>query len=126
MEPTLLGEALDRRDLAAVRLDRKHRARLDGVAVQEDGAGAAMARITPNMGSCEPEFVSDEVYEQHARLDQPRVLPTIDGDRNGVAAVGAPNALSLRTHLLSPRCHPNHLPVPSVPLSTPARVDTSI
>src|SRR2546427_1153061 len=126
MEPTLLGEALDRRDLAAVRLDRKHRARLDGVAVQEDGAGAAMARITPNMGSCEPEFVSDEVYEQHARLDHPRVLPTIDGDRNGVAAVVAPNALSLRTHLLSLGRHPNHLPVRAVALSSARRVNTSI
>jgi len=60
MEPTVLGEALDRRDLPAVGLDREHRARFDGMAVQEDGARAAMARITTDVGSREPELVPNE------------------------------------------------------------------
>src|SRR5256712_11407855 len=80
MEPTVLGEALDRRDLPAVGLDREHRARFDGMAVQEDGARAAMARITANVGSREPELVPNEIHEQYARLHRTAGRPGVHSD----------------------------------------------
>src|SRR5256712_4817178 len=65
MEPTVLGEALDRRDLPAVGLDREHRARFDGMAVQEDGARAAMARI-PTAGGCGgPGIVANGIHGRY-------------------------------------------------------------
>src|SRR5256886_12274320 len=110
MEPTVLGEALDRRDLPAVGLDREHRARFDGMAVQEDGARAAMARITTDVGSREPELVPNEVHEQYARLDRARERPAAHRDRDGVSAVLCAHALGLLTCLSSLRSHPDHLP----------------
>src|SRR5436309_75951 len=126
MEPTVLGEALDRRDLPAVGLDREHRARFDGMAVQEDGARAAMARITTDVGSREPELVPNEVHEQYARLDRARERPAVHRDRDGVSAVLGSNALALRTCLLSLRGHPDHLPARAVAVSSARRVNTSI
>src|SRR2546422_204245 len=126
MEPTVLGEALDRRDLPAVGLDREHRARFDGMAVQEDGTCAAMARITTDVGSREPELVPNEIHEQYARLDRTRERPAVHRDRDGVSAVLGSNALALRTCLLSLRGHPDHLPARAVAVSSARRVNTSI
>src|SRR3989442_7581435 len=97
MDPTVRREALDCRDLPAVGLDREHRARFDGMAVQEDGARAAMARITTDVGSGEPEIVPNEIHEQYARLDRPRERPGIHRDRDCASAVLGSNARALRT-----------------------------
>src|SRR5439155_16105997 len=126
MEPTVLGEALDRRDFPAASLDREHRARFDGMAVQEDGARAAMARITTDVGSREAELVPNEIHEQHARLDRARKRPAVHGGRDCVSAVFGANALAFRTCLLSLRGHPNHLPARAVAVSSARRVNTSI
>src|SRR5437867_8714537 len=126
MEPTVLGEALDRRDLPAVGLDREHRARFDGMAVQEDGARAAMARITTDVGSREAELVPNEIHEQYARFDRARERPAVHRDRDGVSAVLGSNALALRTCLLSLRGHPDHLPARAAAVSSARRVNTSI
>src|SRR5438552_8654889 len=126
MGPTVLGEPLDGRDLAAVGLDRKHCARFDGVAVQEDGTCAAMARITADVGSRQPEFVPNEVDEQHARLDRTRELPAVYRDRNCVTPILGANSLSLRTYLPALRGHPDHLPARAVAVASARRVNTSL
>src|SRR6266571_2726403 len=126
MEPTVLGEALDRRDLPAVGLDREHRARFDGVAVHEDGTCAAMARITADVGPRQPEFVPNEVHEQYPRLDRTRERSAVHGDRNCVSAVLGTNSLALRTYLFSLRGHPDHLPARAIAVSSARRVNTSI
>src|SRR6266571_6239250 len=125
MEPTVLGEPLDCRDLAAVGLHRKHCARFDGMAVHEDGTCPAMARITADVGSRQPEFVSNEVDEQHPRLDRTRELPAVYRDRDCVTPILGTNSLSLRTYLPSLRGHPDHLPARAVAVSSARRVNTS-
>ena len=59
--PSLGREALDRRDADAVGLDREHRAALHGVAVDVDGAGAALARVAADVGAGELEVLPDEL-----------------------------------------------------------------
>src|SRR5881396_236781 len=122
----VLGGTLDRSNLAAVGLDREHGARLDGAAVEEDGARAAMTRITTDMGARQPEIVPNEIDEQYARLDGTRELPAVHRDRDHVTPVLGANALALRTCLLSLRGHPNHLPARAVAVSSARRVNTSI
>ena len=69
---------LDRRDLGAIGLDREHRARLDGVAVEVDGAGAAVRRVAADVGAGQPEVVAQSVDEQQAGLDLEVVLDAVD------------------------------------------------
>src|SRR2546427_219216 len=69
MQLAVLREALDRRDGGAVGLDREHRARLHRLAVHEDHARAALARVAADVGSGEPDDLPDVVHQQKARLD---------------------------------------------------------
>src|SRR5450755_3055042 len=57
----VLLQAFDRLDLAAVGLDRQHRARLDRIAVQQNRAGATVRGITPDVGAREVQVLPDEV-----------------------------------------------------------------
>src|SRR4051812_48667133 len=62
---------LDRADVGAVGLDRQHRAALHGLAVDRDRAGAALARITADVGAGELEVLAEELDEHPSRLDVP-------------------------------------------------------
>src|SRR5262245_8738985 len=64
MQLAVRREALDRRDLAAVGLDREHGARLDRVPVQLDRAGAADGRVAADLRTGEAEAVAKEVDQQ--------------------------------------------------------------
>ena len=61
--------ALDGRDLAAVGLDREHRARLHGAAVEMDGAGAALAGVAADVRAGQVEVLAQGLDEQPSRLD---------------------------------------------------------
>src|SRR4051812_17065493 len=52
------GEPLDRGDLGALGLDREHGARLDGLAVNVDGARAALAGVAADVRAGEPELLA--------------------------------------------------------------------
>ena len=80
MEGGAVGHALDGPDLAAVGLDGEHRARLGALAVDVDGARAAVARVAADVGAGQPEVVAQEVDEQEARLDVGLVGLAVDGD----------------------------------------------
>src|SRR6478752_1455675 len=82
MEAVAGGEALDRRDAAAVRLDREHRAALHGVAVDVDGAGAALARVAADVGAGELEVLPNELDEEASGLDVRLPSLTVDRERN--------------------------------------------
>src|ERR687888_802740 len=82
MELAALREALDRRDLAAVGLDREHGAGLHRVPVEMDRAGAAERRVAADLRPGEAEVVAEEVDEQRPRLDLRLVPDAVDGERN--------------------------------------------
>ena len=68
--------------LAAVGLDGEHRAGLGALAVDVDGAGAAVARVAADVRAGQPERVAQEVDEEEARLDVGLVGLPVDGDRD--------------------------------------------
>ena len=74
------GEALDRVTLRAVGLHGEDGARLHRRAVQEDGAGAALARVAADVRAGETERVAQEMDEQQAGLDLALVNGAVDGD----------------------------------------------
>src|SRR5437762_4916569 len=79
---TIFGHALNRRQALALGLDRKHRAALDGFAVDQDRAGAALARVAADVSAGEPQVVAEVVHEQQARLDLMLVPAAVDGCRD--------------------------------------------
>src|SRR5260370_37760207 len=78
----VFGHALDRGQALALGLDRKHGAALDGFAVDQDRARAALARVAADTASGEPELVAQVVHEQESRLDLSLVLAAVDGGRD--------------------------------------------
>src|SRR5207244_5522538 len=68
-------------------LCRKNRARLHVAAVQLNRAGAALARIAPDMGAGEAQMLAQKVNQQGARLDRRFMLYTIYGDAYGNSRV---------------------------------------
>src|SRR4029077_4693813 len=76
-----LGHALDRGEVPALGLDGEHGAALDGLAVDEDGAGATLAGVAADMGAGGARFVADVMHEQEPRLDL--VLMPAAVDRRG-------------------------------------------
>src|SRR6266498_3671645 len=69
VQVAVAGQALDRQDLAAVGLDREHRAGLDGLSVHEHRAGAAGRGVATDVGAGQAEGLTQEVHEKLARLD---------------------------------------------------------
>src|SRR5262245_42499093 len=61
VELAALRQALDRGDLGALGLDREHRAGLDRLAVDVDGARAALAGIAADVRSGEPEVLAQRL-----------------------------------------------------------------
>ncbi len=86
MELAVRGHALDRGDLRAVGLHGQDRARLHGLAVQVDRAGAAVGRVAAHVGAGQTKLVAQGVDQQHTGLDLQLVLDSIDVEthRNGV------------------------------------------
>ena len=66
---TALGERLHGLDSTSVDLDGEHAAAAHGHAVDEDRARAADAVLAPDVRPRQPEAVSEEVRQQHPRLD---------------------------------------------------------
>src|SRR5260370_25984990 len=73
VELSVFLEALDGRDVAAVGLDREHRAGLDRHSVEQHRTGAAVRGVAPDVGAREAQALAQEVDEQQARLDLARL-----------------------------------------------------
>src|SRR5690349_20007729 len=69
MELVAVGEALDRRNLRALGLYREQGAALDGVAVYEDDAGAALAGLAADVRPGETQVLAQELNQQRSGLD---------------------------------------------------------
>ena len=63
-----VGEALDGLDLGAVEADGEREAGVDPPAVDEDGAGAALAAVAALLGAGERQAVAQQVEEGHPRV----------------------------------------------------------
>ena len=63
------AEALDRDDLVAVRLRREHEARADELAVEQHGAGAALALLARVLRARQPEPLAQRVEQALALPD---------------------------------------------------------
>src|SRR5438094_2860725 len=72
-------EALDGRQLSAVRLHRQHQAGAHRLAVEQHGAGAAHAVLAADVGAGEPQVLAQEVAQEEPRLDVAPVLDPVDG-----------------------------------------------
>ena len=87
------GQALDGEDVAAVGLHGEHRAGLDAVAVQVNGARTAVAGVAADHGADLAEPVTQVVHEEQPRLHLVRICRSVDGDSD---AHRASNARSVR------------------------------
>jgi hypothetical protein len=64
VELAFLEESLHGKKFRSIRLDGKHRARLDYLSVKDDGASAAVAGIASNVRAGQTERVANEVNKQ--------------------------------------------------------------
>src|SRR5215210_6491460 len=88
-------QALDRLDLGAVGLDGKEHAALHQLAVDDHGAGAAVAGVATDVAAGEIEVVADEVHEQASALDLALVRRPVHLDRDRPARRGLHQLLRL-------------------------------
>src|SRR5918995_5403334 len=82
MQLTVGRQALDRRDLAAVRLCGKKRARLHGLSIEQDRACAARGCVATDIRPREFQCLPEEIDEQRARFDIGFPRDPVDGDRD--------------------------------------------
>src|SRR4029077_7323766 len=87
-------------DAATVRLHRELGARLDGLRVDQDRAGAATRRVASDVSAGQPEVGAKEVDEQDARLDVAAPLRAVDFESD----LHCPASFARCTAVLRPRC----------------------
>src|SRR4051794_24305050 len=81
----VLLDAFDRLDPRAVDLRGQGGARLDGVAVEQHRARAAVRGVAADMSARQTERFADEVHQQQARFDVFVLVPAVNGDRDSQA-----------------------------------------
>ncbi len=72
------AEALDRRDRAAVERGDRRQAGEHRLAVDDDGAGAALAEAAAELGAVQLEIVAQHVEQRRRRIDIERMRNTVD------------------------------------------------
>ncbi len=109
----------DRPDLASVRLDGQHRARLDGHAVHVDGAGTALAGVAADVGAGQVEVFAEGLDQETSRLHVQLPACPIDDERDVFAHGREPPATRAMTG--SDGCAPGPLGSPTAGLGPPRR-----
>ena len=82
MQLAVRGEPLDGRDLGAVGLDREDRAGFRAPAVHEDGAGAALTGVAPDVRAGQAQLLAQEVDQEHAGVDVSLARLAVHGHRD--------------------------------------------
>src|SRR5690349_20474059 len=82
MQRAFLAHSLDRPDLRAVRLGGQQRARLDRLAVEVNGARAAVGRVAADVRTGQSQRLAQEVDQEQPGLDLGALLSTVDGHRD--------------------------------------------
>ena len=88
MQLVAIGEALDGQDVGAVKADRQRQAGIDAPAVDQHGAGAALAAVAALLGAGEVEPLAQQVEQGDARIDLQLVAVSVDGEGDGKAGHG--------------------------------------
>src|ERR1700730_8284858 len=91
MQLAVLGHALDRGQALALGLDCEHRAALDRLAIDQDGACAALAGVAADGRASQADDVAQVMHEQEARLDLMLLPVAVDGGRDLVLHTTPPN-----------------------------------
>ena len=68
--------------LGAIGLDGEHRARLHGLAVDVDGAGAALRGVAADVGPGQVQVLADQLDQEPSRLDVHLPGNSVDDERN--------------------------------------------
>src|SRR5262249_16938136 len=74
------GERLGGLDLLAAGFQREHAARVDGLAVEHDGAGAAGAAVADALAAGDVEVVAQRIQQRDTRLDVGGALLAVGGE----------------------------------------------
>src|SRR6185436_8868587 len=77
-------QALDGGDARSVGLDAENGARLHRVAVQQDGAGTALAGVAADVGSGEAQVLAQDLDQETSRLDVERTAGAVHGQRDAL------------------------------------------
>jgi hypothetical protein len=78
-------DAFDGEDVGAVMADGECETGIDALAVDENGAGAALPAVAPLLGSGQVEALTQEIEQRDARIVQDEVAPrTVHGEADGV------------------------------------------
>src|SRR5262245_16411616 len=80
MERAVLRQAFDGGDFAAISLDGKERAGFDGLAVEQDRAGAAAGGCATYVRAGGLEMIAKKMNRQQGRFDCVLVLHSVDSD----------------------------------------------
>ena len=70
-----LRDALDGEDVGAVMAQRERKAGIDPLAVDQDGAGAALAAVASLLGSGQIQLLTQEIEERRAGVSQRDIAP---------------------------------------------------
>ena len=84
-----VGQAFDGRDLGAGVHDGEGEAGVNAPAVDQDGAGAALAVVAALLGAGQAQVLAQGVEQRDARLQLQLVLLAVDLQRDGTVAVGS-------------------------------------
>jgi hypothetical protein len=80
MHLAIAGESFDRGHFCAIGLNSEDGARLDCFAIEQHSARAADGRFTPDVCARQATDISQEMHEEHARLDFVLLESSIDAD----------------------------------------------
>lgn len=88
MERAVRRETLDRRDLAALLHHGQRETRVDPPAVDEDGAGAALAEVAAFLGAGQVQAIAQSVEEGRPHVDREAMLRAVHPERDGARPLG--------------------------------------
>jgi len=84
MQLAIFGQAFDRHDLRAIRLNREYSARFHRFPVHHYRTGATIGCVTPDVGAGQIELFAQELHQEQPRLHAERIDLAIDRHSDGL------------------------------------------
>ena len=78
MKFVTIGQPLNRRDISTVGLSSKHSAGFDRLTIEKDRAGPTAAGVTPDMGTRQPQDLSEILRQELPMLDLVFIIGTVN------------------------------------------------
>src|SRR5262249_49755235 len=89
VQRAVLDQTFDRLDRPAVHPGGELAAGVDGLAVDEHGAGAALAAVAADLGAGEIQLIAEELGEGPAVVDLDAAAAAVEGERDRMPRAGA-------------------------------------